>query len=179
MGLSMLERQSPPVAWGSSEPQPWPSGTALTKRAAAKRCRWTRIFARSWIGAGMRTSRTQQRLCPGIRFAHCCSGAKAGERPAAGGKGKAALEPGSYEPCPPFKAGPDQPPGARAVPLSAPPWLHPSAGSGPCLSAPRLAADAALLHARRVRSRGPDLKRRPPLAASSDHTSARFFILTP
>ena len=179
MGLRLLERQSPPVAWGGSEPQPWPSGTAPMQRAAAQYCRWTRLCAASSIGAGTRTSRTQQRLCPGNRFANCCSGAEAGERPAAGGKGKAAVESGSHEPCPPFKGGPDQAPLACAVPLSAPPWRYPCAGSGLCLSAPGLAADAALLHASRVRPRGPDRKRRPPLAAPSDPASARFFILTP
>jgi len=90
MGLRMLERQSPPVAWGGSEPQPWPphplltfssspwgsgwrwrwlSGTASMKRGAAKRCRCTRICATSLIGAGQLTSRTLKPPCLGSRCA--------------------------------------------------------------------------------------------------------------
>ena len=69
MDLRLLERQSPSVAWGCSEPQPWPFGTASMKRTAAKRCRWTRICATSSIGAGQLTSRTPKRPCPGSRSA--------------------------------------------------------------------------------------------------------------
>ena len=92
MGLRMLKRQSAPVAWGGSEPQPWPphpllsrcstpwesgwrwrwpSGTASMKRAAAKRCRWTRIWATSSTGAGQLTSRTPKRPCLRSRSAAC------------------------------------------------------------------------------------------------------------
>jgi hypothetical protein len=90
MGLSMLERQSSPVAWGGFGPQQcpphplpiccsspwlsgwrwrWPSGTASMTRAGAMPCRWTRICATSWIGAGQLTSRTSERPCLGSRFA--------------------------------------------------------------------------------------------------------------
>lgn len=199
MALRMLERQSPPVAWGGSARQPWLSGTGSMKRAVAKRCPWMSSCATTWIGVGQLTSRTPKRPCLGSRFAASwgCGEAR-GLLPAGGtgrperntalvGQPRARSEAGFRSSHRRNGAWQTQPPCtrvlsecvARAVPFATPPWRHPSAGSGPCLSAPGLAADAALLHANRVRPRGPDRKRRPPLAAPSDHASARFFILTP
>jgi len=70
-------------------------------------------------------------------------------------------------------------PVARAVPLVAPAWRRPIEGSGRCRSGLQIDACAVLRDASRMRPRGTDRKRRPPLAAPSDHASARVFLLTP
>lgn len=185
MDLHLLERQSPAVAGVGSEPQPWPSGTASMKRAATKRCRWTRLCAGSWIGAGQITSRSLKRPCLGSRCAASWGCQEARSPLPAGGAGRPDRNPALVgqpraRPGAGFRsshrrsgARQSQPPCtrvvsegvARAVPLSASGWRHPIAGSGPCLSAPGLAADAALLHASWVRPRGPDGWPRHLLAA--------------
>ena len=194
--------RSMPVAWRSSDPEPWPphpllnccssrgesgwrwrwpSGSNSRRRAAAKRCRWMRICVQSWISAGPPSWRAHQLVCSGRRCKTSWGWCEpVGLLPPVGA-GMSSLERYLNSPLQSYQLLPCmlRDPVVFSVRLLVPPWHLPISGSRTCLSPSDRAASAALPHAIRVKPLGPHPWHRSPTAASSLHPLAGLFIHIP